>query len=38
MTVLESAELLAELEPTVADNLNRHLGTADDWMPHEYVP
>ena len=38
MTGLESAQLLAELEPTVADNLNRHLGLADEWMPHEYVP
>ena len=38
MTDLESAQLLAELEPTVADNLNRHLATAEEWMPHEYVP
>ena len=38
MTKLESAELLAELEPTVEENLNRHLATAEDWMPHEYVP
>jgi acyl-[acyl-carrier-protein] desaturase len=38
MAVLESAQLLAELEPTVEANLNRHLSTADDWMPHEYVP
>ncbi len=30
--------LLAELEPTVEENLNRHLATADEWMPHEYVP
>jgi acyl-[acyl-carrier-protein] desaturase len=35
---LDSAELLAELEPTVAENLNRHLAAAKDWMPHEYVP
>jgi acyl-[acyl-carrier-protein] desaturase len=35
---LDSAQLLAELEPTVEANLNRHLGTANDWMPHEYVP
>ena len=26
MTDLGSAQLLAELEPTVAENLNRHLG------------
>jgi len=38
MAVLESAQLLAELEPTVEDNLNRHLAIADEWMPHEYVP
>lgn len=35
---LEGAELLAELEPTVAHNLNRHMATADEWMPDEYVP
>ena len=38
MAALESAQLLAELEPTVADNLNRHMAIADEWMPHEYVP
>ena len=38
MTHLRRAHLLAELEPIVAENLNRHLATADEWMPHEYVP
>jgi acyl-[acyl-carrier protein] desaturase len=38
VTVLDSDQLLAELEPTVAANLNRHLATAKEWMPHEYVP
>ena len=38
MTTLESAWLLAELEPTVAENLDRHLATAKEWMPHEFVP
>jgi len=38
MADLDSAQLLAELEPTVEDNLNRHLGVAAEWMPHEYVP
>ena len=38
MTVLDSDQLLAELEPTVAANLNRHLATTKEWMPHEYVP
>ncbi|GGU29626.1 acyl-ACP desaturase [Streptomyces violascens] len=31
-------DLLAELEPVVARNLDRHLAMAKDWMPHEYVP
>ena len=38
MAALDTAQLLAELEPTVEDNLNRHLGMAKEWMPHEYVP
>lgn len=38
MAALDTAQLLAELEPTVEDNLNRHMATADEWMPHEYVP
>ncbi|HMG32279.1 MAG TPA: acyl-ACP desaturase [Jiangellaceae bacterium] len=38
MTTLESAWLLAELEPTVTENLDRHLSTAKEWMPHEFVP
>ncbi len=37
-TNADAATLLKELEPTVEDNLNRHLATAKDWMPHEYVP
>jgi acyl-[acyl-carrier-protein] desaturase len=35
---LESNWLLAELEPTVTQNLDRHLGAAKEWMPHEFVP
>jgi acyl-[acyl-carrier-protein] desaturase len=31
-------ELLIELEPVVEANLNRHLATATEWFPHEYVP
>ncbi|MEV0325127.1 acyl-ACP desaturase [Micromonospora echinospora] len=27
-----------ELEPVVEKNLNRHLGVAKEWFPHEYVP
>jgi acyl-[acyl-carrier-protein] desaturase len=30
--------LTLELEPVVAENLQRHLDTADDWFGHDYVP
>jgi acyl-[acyl-carrier-protein] desaturase len=35
---MDTPTLLKELAPTVEDNLNRHLGVAQEWMPHEYVP
>jgi acyl-[acyl-carrier-protein] desaturase len=35
---IETAALLAQLEAVVEENLNRHLASAEDWMPHEYVP
>jgi len=35
---LAQADLLRELEPVVAGNLERHLAVAKDWMPHEYIP
>jgi len=35
---MSSTALLTELEPTVESNLNRHLHTAKEWFPHEYVP
>ena len=46
MTTLESADtrrgvearLLHELEPVVAENLERHLRLAKPWHPHDYVP
>ncbi|MGH3912204.1 MAG: acyl-ACP desaturase [Pseudonocardiaceae bacterium] len=39
MTVTaDSTRLLIDLEPVVAENLNRHLAAAKEWMPHEYVP
>jgi acyl-[acyl-carrier-protein] desaturase len=46
VTALESADtaaggqarLLYELEPVVAENLERHLGMAKEWHPHDYVP
>jgi len=30
--------VLIELEPVVAENLDRHLGLAKEWHPHDYVP
>jgi acyl-[acyl-carrier-protein] desaturase len=40
VTVERSAttDLLRELEQVVEANLNRHLATAKEWFPHEYVP
>ena len=46
MTTLESrdtfegveARLLHDLEPVVAENLERHLQMAKPWHPHDYVP
>jgi len=46
MTALESADtpagvqarLLYELEPVVAENLQRHLSIAKEWHTHDYVP
>src|SRR6476661_1891788 len=35
---MDTTQLLKELEPTVADNVDRHLAAAKEWMPHEYVP
>jgi len=35
---LDDATLLHELAPEAERLLNRHLGTAKEWMPHEYVP
>jgi len=32
------ARLLHELEPVVAENLDRHLSIAKEWHPHDYVP
>ena len=31
-------DLLVELEPVVATNLDRHLRAAREWFPHDYVP
>ncbi|GAB1641586.1 acyl-ACP desaturase [Krasilnikovia sp. MM14-A1259] len=35
---LSDLALLTELESVVESNLNRHLATAKEWFPHEYVP
>ncbi len=37
-TRLSTGDLLRELEPTAAANLDRHLSIAREWMPHDYVP
>jgi acyl-[acyl-carrier-protein] desaturase len=33
-----TTQLLLDLEPVVEANLNRHLSSAKEWFPHEYVP
>ena len=38
MPALTQMELLHELEPVVATELDRHLSVTRGWMPHEYVP
>jgi acyl-[acyl-carrier-protein] desaturase len=35
---LTQKQLLIELEPVVAGELNRHIPVAKDWYPHEYIP
>ncbi|MER6949656.1 acyl-ACP desaturase [Nonomuraea sp. NPDC000554] len=34
----QSVNLLRELEPVVAENMDRHLKVVRDWHPHDYVP
>ena len=38
MTAFGTRALLTQLEATVKENLDRHLASAEGWMPHEYVP
>jgi acyl-[acyl-carrier protein] desaturase len=38
MTAFETRALLRQLEATAEENLDRHLASAEDWMPHEYIP
>src|SRR5436190_19014913 len=35
---MERQAFIAELEPDVARLLERHLGTAREWFPHELIP
>jgi acyl-[acyl-carrier-protein] desaturase len=35
---MSQTELLHELEPVVEGELDRHLKTAKEWFPHEYIP
>lgn len=35
---MDEANLLRELEPVAAKLLDRHLGVAKEWFPHEMVP
>ncbi|MFT4125453.1 MAG: acyl-ACP desaturase [Gordonia sp. (in: high G+C Gram-positive bacteria)] len=35
---LTQLEMLQELAPVAEENVNRHLKTARDWNPHDYVP
>ncbi len=37
-TQISQTELLRELEQVVEVELNRHLGAAKEWFPHQYVP
>jgi acyl-[acyl-carrier-protein] desaturase len=34
----DQSRLLYDLEPVVAQNLERHLSLVKDWQPHDYVP
>jgi acyl-[acyl-carrier-protein] desaturase len=36
--VRTNLELVAELEPVATVELERHLATAKEWFPHQYVP
>ncbi len=34
----DQTQLLAELEPEAERLLNRHVGMAQEWFPHDYIP
>jgi acyl-[acyl-carrier-protein] desaturase len=38
MTVMDTTQLLAELEPHVVRLFERHLQSAKEWFPHQLVP
>nr|WP_197008470.1 acyl-ACP desaturase [Longispora fulva] len=38
MDSTRTTQLLEALAPVVADNLDRHVSVAREWMPHDYVP
>lgn len=38
MGQLDQTQLMRELEPVVATELDRHLDVAREWFPHGYVP
>ncbi|HEY6797703.1 MAG TPA: acyl-ACP desaturase [Kineosporiaceae bacterium] len=38
MAELTQLQLLTELQPVVAQELDRHLSSAKEWMPHEFIP
>jgi acyl-[acyl-carrier-protein] desaturase len=35
---MDDRDLLGELEPVVGELLERHLGMAKEWFPHDYIP
>ena len=35
---MEVAQILAEIEPVAGRLLERHMGVAKEWFPHEMVP
>ena len=37
-TTWSQTDLLRELNQVVETNLNRHIGVAKDWYPHEFIP
>ncbi|KOV57969.1 acyl-ACP desaturase [Streptomyces sp. MMG1121] len=34
----EHVDLLSELEPAVARQVDRHIATSREWFPHQYIP